>query len=162
GGNSLIELLVFGRLVGRAAVTYSDGLEAQERAQDAIAEARAEIDDRLASEGTENDWALQRQDRNLLTAHATSVRDQARLQEGRDKLPNIEERIGNVGIHPDIAGFADLSHAFDLRSSVLAARATIECALERRETRGCHNRSDYPEQDPALQVNLVWSPSAGV
>src|SRR5699024_4934543 len=28
--------------------------------------------------------------------------------------------------------------------------------------RGCHNRSDYPEQDPALQVNLVWSPSAGV
>src|SRR5699024_9402029 len=76
-------------------------------------------------------------------------------------LANIEERMGNVGIHPDIAGFADLSHAFDLRSSVLAARATIECALERRETRGCHNRSDDPEQDPARQVTLVWSPSAG-
>ncbi|WP_197093456.1 hypothetical protein [Nonomuraea sp. SBT364] len=36
-------------------------------------------------------------------------------------------------------------------------RATIEAALERRETRGCHNRSDYPEPDPELQVNLVWS-----
>ncbi|MGH3704795.1 MAG: succinate dehydrogenase, partial [Agromyces sp.] len=34
--------------------------------------------------------------------------------------------------------------------------------LERRETRGCHNRSDYPETDAALQVNLVWSPSTGV
>ncbi|MGO2863746.1 MAG: succinate dehydrogenase, partial [Brevibacterium sp.] len=73
-----------------------------------------------------------------------------------------EARLGSVGIHPDIAGFADLSHAFDLKSSVLAARATLECALERRETRGCHNRSDYPEQDPSLQVNLVWSPSTGV
>ncbi|QUL78582.1 FAD-dependent oxidoreductase [Brevibacterium sp. SMBL_HHYL_HB1] len=162
GGNSLIELLVFGRLVGRSAVAYSDGLEAQVRSQDAIAEARAEIDDLLASEGTENVRALQREVRNLMTEHAGVVRDEAGLQAGLDKLANIEERMANVGIHPDIAGFADLSHAFDLRSSVLAARATIECALERRETRGCHNRSDYPEQDPALQVNLVWSPSAGV
>ncbi|WP_407941217.1 hypothetical protein [Nonomuraea cypriaca] len=33
----------------------------------------------------------------------------------------------------------------------------METALERRETRGCHNRSDYPDLDPALRVNLVWS-----
>ena len=162
GGNSLIELLVFGRLVGRSAVAYSDGLEAQVRSKSAVAEARAEIDDLLSSEGTENVRALQREVRNLMTEHAGVVRDEAGLQAGLDKLANIEERMANVGIHPDIAGFADLSHAFDLRSSVLAARATIECALERRETRGCHNRSDYPEQDPALQVNLVWSPRTGV
>src|SRR5690625_1747744 len=130
GGNSLIELLVFGRLVGRSAVAYSDGLEAQVRSQDAIAEARAEIDDLLASEGTENVRALQREVRNLMTEHAGVVRDETGLQAGLDKLANIEERMANVGIHPDIAGFADLSHAFDLRSSVLAARATIECALE--------------------------------
>jgi succinate dehydrogenase / fumarate reductase flavoprotein subunit len=162
GGNSLIELLVFGRLVGRSAVAYSDGLEAQVRSKSAVGEARAEIDDLLSSEGTENVRALQREVRNLMTEHAGVVRDEAGLQAGLDKLANIEERMANVGIHPDIAGFADLSHAFDLRSSVLAARATIECALERRETRGCHNRSDYPEQDPALQVNLVWSPRTGV
>jgi succinate dehydrogenase / fumarate reductase flavoprotein subunit len=65
-------------------------------------------------------------------------------------------------VHPDIAGYQDLAHAFDLRSAALAARATLEAALERRETRGCHNRSDYPELDESLQVNLVWSPSTGV
>ena len=64
-------------------------------------------------------------------------------------------------MHPDIAGFQDLAHAFDLQGQRLAARATLEAALERRETRGCHNRSDYPELDEALQVNLVWSGPAG-
>lgn len=39
----------------------------------------------------------------------------------------------------------------------MAARATLEAALERRESRGCHNRSDYPELDESLQVNFIWS-----
>jgi succinate dehydrogenase / fumarate reductase flavoprotein subunit len=70
--------------------------------------------------------------------------------------------MADIGVHPDIAGYQDLAHTFDLKSAALAARATLEAALERRETRGCHNRSDYPEQDPALQVNLVWSPTTGI
>ncbi|WGP06678.1 FAD-binding protein [Bacillus subtilis] len=162
GGNSLIELLVFGRIVGRSAVAYSDSLEAQVRSHAAVDEARAEISALLASEGTENVRALQREVRNLMTEHAGVVRDEAGLLAGLEKLATIEAKLELVGIHPDIAGFADLAHAFDLKSSVLAARATLECALERRETRGCHNRSDYPELDPNLQVNLVWSPSVGV
>ncbi|MDN6379681.1 MAG: FAD-binding protein [Brevibacterium aurantiacum] len=162
GGNSLIELLVFGRIVGQSAIAYSSDLGAQVRSQSAIAEARAEIDDLLSSEGTENVRALQREIRNLRTEHAGVVRDEAGLAEGLEKLASIEARMSEVGIHPDIAGYSDLSHAFDLKSSALAARATLECALERRETRGCHNRSDYPEQDENLQVNLVWSPSTGV
>ena len=44
------------------------------------------------------------------------------------------------------------------RPRAIAARATLRAALERRETRGAHNRSDYPDLDPDLQVNLVWSP----
>ena len=52
---------------------------------------------------------------------------------------------------PTSPGYADLAHAFDLRGSLLAARATLECALERRETRGAHNRSDFPEQDPGCR-----------
>jgi len=65
-------------------------------------------------------------------------------------------------VRPDIAGFDDLAHAFDLKGSVLAARATLDCALERRETRGAHNRSDFPDQDPDLTVNLLWRPDQPV
>jgi succinate dehydrogenase / fumarate reductase, flavoprotein subunit len=65
-------------------------------------------------------------------------------------------------VHPDIAGFGDLAHAFDMKGSLIAARATLESALVRRETRGAHNRSDYPDQDPALTVNMLWTPATGV
>lgn len=157
GGNSLIELLVFGRIVGEAAAAYSAGLEAHVRSADAVDEARAEIDGLLASDGPENVRALQRAIRNTMTEHAGVVRDEAGLLAGLAELDAIEARIADVGVHPDIAGFQDLAHAFDLKSAALAARATLEAALERRETRGCHNRSDFPELDEELQVNLVWS-----
>ena len=65
-------------------------------------------------------------------------------------------------MRPDLAGYADVAHAFDLEGSLLAARATLECALERRESRGAHARLDYPEQDPLLRVNLVWDSDGGI
>jgi succinate dehydrogenase / fumarate reductase flavoprotein subunit len=157
GGNSLIELLVFGRIVGQAAANYSRSLPAQRRSPAALATAAAEVDAFLAADGEENVRALQRAIRNTMTEHAGVVRDEAGLLAGLAELDAIEARIANVGIHPDIAGFQDLAHAFDLKSAALAARATLQAALERRETRGAHNRSDYPDLDPALQVNLVWS-----
>ncbi|MFL1376209.1 MULTISPECIES: L-aspartate oxidase [unclassified Nocardiopsis] len=157
GGNSLIELLVYGRLTGRAAAEYSLGLAAHRRSAEAVGRARAEVDGLLAAEGRENTRSLQRAVRTLMTEHAGVVRDEAGLRAGLTALDAVEERIGGLGVHPDLAGFQDLAHAFDLRSMALSGRATLEAALERRETRGCHNRSDFPDTDPSLRVNLVWS-----
>ncbi|WP_194909313.1 FAD-dependent oxidoreductase [Catenulispora rubra] len=157
GGNSLIELLVYGRIVGEAAARYSRSLAAQQRSSEAAAQARHEIDELLAADGRENVRTLQRTLRNTMTDHAGVVRDENGLREGLFELDELEHRTKDVGIHPDIAGYQDLAHAFDLKAATLAARATLESALERRETRGCHNRSDYPNPDTALRVNLVWS-----
>jgi succinate dehydrogenase / fumarate reductase flavoprotein subunit len=162
GGNSLIELLVFGRIVGQAAAAYSAALPAQVRSASAVAEARGEIDELLAASGEENVRALQRAIRDTMTEFAGVVRDEEGLTQGLAELDAIEARMSDIGVHPDVAGYQDLAHAFDLKSAALAARATLEAARERRETRGAHNRSDYPEIDPELQVNLVWSPTTGV
>ncbi|XVQ09678.1 L-aspartate oxidase [Spirillospora sp. CA-255316] len=157
GGNSLIELLVFGRIVGEAAAAYSAGLQTQRRCADAVAQARHEVDELLACDGPENVRSLQRAVRDAMTEHCGVVRDEAGLLRGLAELDAIEARAGDIGVHPDNAGYQDLAHAFDLKSTALAARATLEGALERRETRGCHNRSDHPAIDESLQVNLVWS-----
>jgi succinate dehydrogenase / fumarate reductase, flavoprotein subunit len=157
GGNSLIELLVYGKIAGRAAATYSAQLNAHQRSRAAVSAARDEIDEVLSTNGPENVRFLQRALRNTMTEHAGVVRDEAGLLNGLRELAEIEERLTDIGVHPDIAGFYDLAHAFDLKASVIAARATLDAALERRETRGCHNRSDYPHLDETLNVNLVWS-----
>ncbi|GAA2118197.1 L-aspartate oxidase [Actinomadura napierensis] len=157
GGNSLIELLVYGRIVGEAAAAYSASLQAQRRCPLALAEARREVDRMLACDGPENVRVLQRGVRDIMTEHCGVVRDEAGLRAGLAELDAVEARIGAIGVHPDNAGYQDLAHAFDLKSTVLAARATLEAALERRETRGCHNRSDYPGLEESMQVNLVWS-----
>jgi succinate dehydrogenase / fumarate reductase flavoprotein subunit len=157
GGNSLIELLVAGRVVGEAAAAYSAQLTAQQRSAAALAQARSQVDELLAADGSENVRPLQRAIRNTMTEHAGVVRDEAGLLAGLAQLDVVDARMADLGVHPDAAGFQALAHAFDLKSAALAARATLEAALERRETRGCHNRTDYPDLDAALQVNLVWS-----
>lgn len=162
GGNSLIELLVFGRIVGNAAAEYSESLTAHVRSAEAVDEARKEIDDLLYANGRENVRVLQRAIRDTMTEHAGVVRNEEGLTQGLAELDGIEARITEVGVHPDIAGYQNLAHAFDLKAAALAARATLEAARERHETRGCHNRSDYPDLDPSLQVNLVWSPARGI
>jgi len=162
GGNSLIELLVFGRIVGAAAAEYSASITSQHRSHEAIALAAQEVSDTLASDGPENVRALQRDLRDLMTDYCGVVRDEEGLVEGLRQLEVLEERATKIGVHPDMSGFSGLAHAFDLRASLMSARATIECARERRESRGAHNRSDYPDMDSALQVNLVWSADGSI
>ena len=157
GGNSLIELLVYGRIVGDAAADYSADLDAQPRSAAAIAEARDEVDQLLAADGPENVRSLQRAIRDTMTGHAGVVRDELGLRTALAQLDDIEAAEKVIGVHPDLAGYQDLAHAFDLRSSLVAARATVDAAIERRETRGCHNRSDFPDLDASLRVSLVWS-----
>ena len=64
----------------------------------------------------------------------------------------------------NVAGLAGVASTLggSLIPSTVVAVAAARWGHERRETRGCHNRSDYPSADESLQVNLVWSPQSGV
>jgi succinate dehydrogenase / fumarate reductase, flavoprotein subunit len=162
GGNSLAECLVFGRIVGAEAARWSAELDVQVRDRAAVAAACDEVDELLARRGDEFARPLQRVVRDLMSECCGVVRSEEGLREGLERLVEVAAWAQDVEVRPDIAGYDDLAHAFDLHGSLLAARATLECALERRETRGAHVRTDFPEQDPELQVNLVWARDGAV
>jgi succinate dehydrogenase flavoprotein subunit len=162
GGNSLAECLVFGRIVGQEAARWSTALDLQVRDRGAIDAAKEEVDELLARRGEEFARPLQRAVRDLMTECCGVVRTEEGLREGLARLDEVAQAAEALEVRPDLAGYADLAHAIDLQGSLLAARATLECALERRESRGAHIRLDYPEQDPELTVNLVWGLDGGI
>jgi succinate dehydrogenase / fumarate reductase flavoprotein subunit len=153
---------VSGRLAGRVAPRWPAAHDVPARDRPALHAARVGLDELLARRGEDFARPLQRALRDLMTECCGVVRTRDGLQAGLAGLAELARRAGAMEVRPDLAGYADLAHALDLHGSLLAARATLECALERRETRGAHNRSDFPEQDPALRANLVWSTDGSI
>ena len=78
GGNSLIELLVYGKIVGAAAAAYSARLDAQQRSRPRFPRRETRSTTLLATDGPENVRFLQRALRNTMTEHAGVVRDESR------------------------------------------------------------------------------------
>lgn len=154
GGNSLVELLVFGKRAGEAAAVYSETLSAQLRDPAAIQRAHDDLDS-LIREGDELARPLQRAVRDAMWASCGVVRSETGLKQGLEKLAEIKTAALDVDVRPSSEGYGDLALALDLRGSLISAEASILAALERRETRGAHNRSDFPQLDPALEVNLI-------
>jgi succinate dehydrogenase / fumarate reductase flavoprotein subunit len=97
GGNSLIELLVYGRIVGRAAARYSSRLNVQQRCHAAVSAAGDEIGEILSGTGPENVRFLQRALRNAMTEHAGVVGDEVGLLEGLGKPFPISPRTSRRG-----------------------------------------------------------------
>jgi succinate dehydrogenase flavoprotein subunit len=162
GGNSLAETVVFGRRAGEVAARFSQETEVSIRSRRGIEEADAELDS-LIRHGDELARPLQRALRNVMWERCGVVREAAGLEQGMERIGELQRAAETVDVRPSEEGWNDLAYALDLRAGLLAAEATIRAAVARRETRGCHNRSDFPHVDPAMRVNfhLRLDPVAG-
>jgi succinate dehydrogenase / fumarate reductase, flavoprotein subunit len=153
GGNSLAETIVFGRRAGEAAADYSASRDAQLRARQVVGAANDELSS-LIRHGRQFARPLQRALRDTMWETCGVVRDQAGLQHGLERVAELRRLAGEVDVRPTSEGYGDLAHALDLRASLTAAEATLLGALARTESRGAHQRRDFPRLDPGLQVNF--------
>jgi succinate dehydrogenase / fumarate reductase flavoprotein subunit len=154
GGNSLVETLVFGRRAGEAAARFSLARESQLRSSRVVDGARADIDS-LIHTGTELSRALQRQVRNVMWEHCGVVRDAVEMERALGMLDEVRLAQPSVDVRPSEEGWGDLAHILDVQAMLGTAEATLRGAIARKETRGAHNRSDFPELDPELDVNFI-------
>jgi succinate dehydrogenase / fumarate reductase flavoprotein subunit len=154
GGNSLTETIVFGRRAGEAAAEYSKTRNTQVRSKAAV-DAACEDLDSLLHQGDEMARPMQRALRVAMWKCAGVVRNQEGLEEGLEKVAELNADMPRLDVRPSAEGYQDLAHALDLRSSLLVAETVLLSAIERRESRGAHQRSDHPEQDPNLKVNFT-------
>jgi succinate dehydrogenase / fumarate reductase, flavoprotein subunit len=153
GGNSLIETVIFGRRAGEAAAAFSASRDVQLRHRASVKATLADLDS-MVHEGDEFARPLQRALRNTMWEHGGVVRSEEGLKAGLDAVADLSGHLERIDVRPTSEGWGDLAHALDFRASLRSAEATLRGALERRESRGAHNRSDHTDLDPDLQVNL--------
>lgn len=159
GGNSLAEILVFGKRAGEAAADRSQNLDMQRRNRGVIDAAHDELNE-LTTHGDELARPLQRSVRDIMWEHCGVVRSEDNLQAGLDKLLQLCDAGKDIDVRPSAEGFGDLALALDLLGSLDSARASILGAIERKESRGSHQRSDFPESSDEQQRNYRISLSS--
>src|SRR6202165_3818657 len=153
GGNSLSDLLVFGKRAGEAAGAAVKANPAAEKTASAdLTEAIAELMAPLEQPAGENPYKLQAEIQDVMSLHAPIVRDGPGLQAGLEKILDLAARSRKCGTggtkgHAFNPGWHT---AYDLRSMLVNAEALLRSALERTESRGAHARSDFPKTDDQL------------
>ena len=154
GGNSLAEIIIFGRRAGIAASKYSKKIDQQLRSNKAIAIAHENIN-KFIKNGDELVRPLQYELRLIMWKYCGVIKNEKLLLDGLSKIEGIKDKFSNIDVRIDEYNCEDLALIFDLQSSLISAKATILSALQRTESRGAHQRSDFPILDPLCQFNCL-------
>jgi succinate dehydrogenase / fumarate reductase, flavoprotein subunit len=159
GGNSLSDLLVFGKRAGEHAAGYASGLATRPRVAEAdVAAATETALAPLSRDGGENPYALQHELQDVMQSLVGIIRRQAELADSLRRLADLRERVAKVGAAGGRRYNPGWHLALDLRNMLVASECTARAALEREESRGGHTREDFPEMSPPWRkVNLVCS-----
>jgi len=157
GGNSLSDLLVFGKRAGEHAAAF-----ARKAAQGAIDEREV---DRAANDavapfergaGGEGPYQVQYALQELMQNMVGIVRNDADMRKALECLEQFGERAQRVGVGGHREYNPGWHAALDLHSLLTVSEAVTRSAIERRESRGGHFREDYPDQDPEFGAfNLI-------
>jgi len=156
GGNSLAEIIIFGKRAGIAATKYSKKIDKKLRSNTIIELAHENIK-KFIENGDQLVRPLQHELRLLMWKYCGVIKNETLLKEGLVKIENISSKLNQVNVKVNEYNCEDLACIFDLQSSLISAKATIISALERNESRGAHQRSDFPNLDSTSQYNCLVS-----
>ncbi len=157
GGNSLSDLIVFGRRAGLAAADRALATaEATPLSESQVAEAIRHAMSFFDHEGTDGPYAVHRDLQETMQSLVGIIRTEAELLEAKEKLVELAGRASRCAVEGNIQFNPGWHLALDLESMVAVANCTTLSALERRESRGGHTREDFPGFRPEFEdVNMV-------
>jgi succinate dehydrogenase / fumarate reductase flavoprotein subunit len=163
GGNSLSDLVVFGKRAGAGAADYIAAGKAassyvQAEVDAAVADALAPLD----REGGENPYDIQRDLQETMQSLVGIIRSAGELEAAAVELDKLTERVKNVSVKGPRAYNPGWNLATDLPSMITVSKCVTLGATLRTESRGGHTREDFPGPDPELgKVNFAQTSDGG-
>ena len=151
GSNSLTEILVFGARAGKAAAAFAAeqaGASSSLAAQ-AVDEQRRLEEGFLRKNGGKERIAILRAEMHQIMEESAGIyRTETALKEATGKLKRLQERFQNLSLDDNSYTFnTELTAALELSYMLDVGQTILQSALERRESRGSHQRTDYPQRD---------------
>jgi succinate dehydrogenase / fumarate reductase flavoprotein subunit len=147
GGNSLSDLIVFGKRAGEHAAGW-----AKEKGQARVDESLVQkaIQESLApferGESGENPYKVQSELQDTMQGLVGIVRTESEMQEALKRIQQFKQRAAKVGVSGHREYHAGWHTALDLRNLLIVSEAIARSAIERKESRGGHFREDYPDK----------------
>ena len=162
GGNSLSDLLVFGRRAGLGAAAYVDSLAVRPAVAEAdVSAAEAEALAPFENQAGENAYTLHAELQQTMNDLVGIIRKESEIQQALATLAELAPRREKVGAAGGRAFNPGWHLALDLRNMLLVSQCVAKAALERQESRGGHTRDDYPQMSAEWRrKNLILSLAA--
>jgi succinate dehydrogenase / fumarate reductase, flavoprotein subunit len=156
GGNSLSDLVVFGRRAGLAAAEYALGASPGSVDDAAIEEVAKDLLAPLDGDGNENPYTIHHDLQETMQANVGIVRKKDELETALADIEKFKERLKKVKVDGNRHFNPGWHLALDLRSMLIVSEACAKSALARNESRGGHTREDFPKTDPEFgKINHV-------
>jgi succinate dehydrogenase / fumarate reductase flavoprotein subunit len=152
GGNSLSDLLVFGKRAGEFAAAFarSNGPTTLDRMQvEDTAQCALEPFEHGAGSDGRGPYQLQQELQVTMQGLVGIVRTESEMREALGRIAHLQEQARRVGVVGNREYNPGWHTALDLSNLLIVSEAISRAAIERRESRGGHFRDDYPEKDPA-------------
>jgi succinate dehydrogenase / fumarate reductase flavoprotein subunit len=153
GGNSLSDLLVFGKLAGEHAAQFASNAAPTRVSGDAVDAAAAHALEPFgrdaASPSSEGAYQVQHALQEMMQELVGIVRREEEMQQALEGLSALRNRAARVFVPGNREYNPGWHTALDLQNLLTVAEAVTRSAIERKESRGGHFRDDYPEKDPA-------------
>ena len=148
GGNSLLDIVVFGKIAGEMAAEYASSSELPEFPVEKLKSERQKIESLFEKDGKEKLTTLRNELSDALSEGAGIFRDETKLKKALEKVKEIKERANHIRVEDLSYTFnTNLQQTLEFLNMIELAEVTVLAALERRESRGAHFRTDYPERN---------------
>ena len=158
GGNSLSDLLVFGRRAGLAAAQHAKETSAPNLDEGQISAGESEALSAFQRQGGENPYAVHRDLQKVMQSLVGIFRIREDMEKALVELAKLKERAAHTSVEGSRMFNPGWHMAIELKSMLTVSEAVARSALVREESRGAHSRIDFPELSPewGTKNNIIW------